>query len=90
MIDGLKRGTAEGMIFTWIELRTVEMVLDEIAIEFEGADPLKPRNRETLEATKRKVLRLQEELQYFRMEVVLREPLDEELEEMREWVKSVT
>jgi hypothetical protein len=87
MIDGLKRGTAGGMIFAWVELRTIETVLDEIAVEFEGADPLKPRNRETLEATKQKLLKLKGELEYFRMEVLLREPLPEELDDMRAFVQ---
>jgi hypothetical protein len=87
MIDGLKKGTAGGMIFAWVELRTIETVLDEIAVEFGGADPLKPRGREMLDETKRRLLKLQAELDYFRMEVVLREPLPEELDEMREFVR---
>ena len=87
LIDGLKKGTAGGMIFAWVELRTIETVLDEIAVEFEGADPLKPRNRETLEATKQKLLKLKGELEYFRMEVLLREPLPEELDDMRAFVQ---
>lgn len=48
--------------------------------------PLKPHGREMLDETKRKLLKLQEELHYFSMEVVLREPLPEELDEIRAFV----
>jgi hypothetical protein len=43
--------------YSWADPRTFEQVLDEIGIEFEGTDPLKPRGREMLEATKQKLLR---------------------------------
>jgi len=82
LIDSLKGGIAGGLIFAWVELRTVEEVLEEIGAEFEGADPLKPRGREMLEKTKQRLLKLQGELEHFRMEVVLRDPLPEELDDL--------
>ena len=87
LLDALKVGIAGGLILAWVELRTTEHVLEEIGVEFEGADPLKPRGREMLAETKRRLLKLQEELRYFRMEVVLRDPLPEEIEEMRAFVQ---
>jgi hypothetical protein len=40
-----------------------------------------------VEETKQELLTIQEHLRFLNMEVVLREPLEEELDEMREWVK---
>jgi len=75
------------LISCWVQVRTVEIILDEIAGEFSGADPLKPDLREELEETKQRLLTLQEHLLYLRMEVVLREPLEEEVEELRRWTR---
>ncbi len=75
---------------TWVQLVTVEQVLGEIAGEFEGTDPLKPDVRTLLDETKRRLLQHKEELAVLNIEVVLREPLLEELEEMREFVREVT
>jgi hypothetical protein len=88
LIDPLKETTAYKAISTWVELRTAEAVIEELAGEFGGADPLKPRIRQEVEDTKRSLLEVQEHLRFLNMEVVLREPLAEELEEMREWARS--
>ena len=69
---------------------TAEQVLEEIAAEFGGADPLKPEIRELLDDTKPSLLTHKEQLAYLHMDVVLREPLAEELDEMREFVRTVT
>ena len=42
--------------------------------------------REKQEATREKLLSIKEHLTFLSMEVELREPLDEELEEMRDWL----
>ena len=75
------------LISCWVQARTVEVVLDGIAGEFGGVDPLKPEMREELTETKQRLLTLQERLRLLHMEVVLREPLDEELDALRRWVK---
>jgi hypothetical protein len=87
MIDALRQGIAGLLIKCWVQLLTAEAILDEIAVEFGGTDPLKPALREEVEETKRELLTIQEHLRFLSMEVVLREPLEEELDEMREWVK---
>ena len=83
----LRPTIARLLISCWVQVRTVEVILDEIAGEFGGADPLKPDLREELEETKQRLRTLQEHLGFLRMEVVLREPLDEEVEELRRWVR---
>ena len=51
---------------------------------FNGLDPL-PVFREKLEGTQAKLLAIQEHLRFLRIDVELREPLPEELEELRGW-----
>jgi len=83
---GLREGIAYQMIICWVEARMVEIVIDEIAGEFEGVDPLMPQDRLRLDETKARLLQLREHLAFFRMDVVLREPLEEEIVELREFV----
>jgi len=85
----LQETIANQLISTWVELRCVEAILGEIAEAFNGADPLRPALREKLEATRQKLLTVTEHLRYLRIEVVLREPLEEELQEMRDWLASL-
>jgi hypothetical protein len=44
--------------------------------------------RQEVEDAKRSLLEVQEHLRFLSMEVVLRQPLAEELEEIREWARS--
>ena len=44
---------------------------------------------EKLVETSQKLLTVKEHLDHLRMEVVLREPLDEELQEMRDWLAEI-
>jgi hypothetical protein len=39
----------------WQDVRSIEIVLDEVALEFDGEDPLRPRMREILDKTKKKL-----------------------------------
>ncbi len=90
LIEALKGSTSHELISTWVQLLTAEQALGEIAAEFGGTDPLKPEIRELLDATKQSLLEHKEQLALLHMEVVLREPLAEELDEMREFVRTVT
>ena len=80
---------ASGLIAPWVELRCVDAVLNEIGEQFNGIDPLRPVLREKLETTRQKLLTLKEHLLVFGMDVVLREPAEEELEEIREFIASI-
>ena len=88
--ERLREGIAFQLISAWAQLRSVEVVIEEIAAEFEGIDPLKPFRRDRLEETKQRLLTLQEHLRLLDLEVVLREPLPEELAELREFVEQAT
>jgi hypothetical protein len=84
---GLREGIAFKMIESWIELRATETAIMEIADEFGGVDPLRPKSRQELADTKQALLDLREHLQFLHMDVVLREPHEAELEEVRTWVQ---
>ena len=60
--------------------RCVEAVLDEIAPEFGGEDPLKPLFRQDLNRAREGLLRTSKELAIFGVHVELTEPDAEELE----------
>ena len=51
-----------GVVSQWQMLRAVDVVLDEVATEFEGEDPLRPVMRGIVEATRRKLKDLHEVL----------------------------
>jgi hypothetical protein len=61
----------------------------EVGEHFNGLDPLKPVFREKAEATREKLLSLQEWFRVIKVEVEFREPLDEELQETREWLATI-
>jgi hypothetical protein len=60
--------------------------VSEIGEEFNGIDPLRPVFREKLDGAKEKLQEIQTHLSYLGMDVVLREPHEEELQELRGWL----
>jgi len=85
----LRETMAYQLIMSWIELRSVDAALAEIADAFNGADPLRPVLRTKLETTREKLLPVKEHLEFLHLEVVLREPLEEEVQELRDWLATV-
>ncbi len=90
IMEGLKETLALRLISTWIELRCAEIVLDGIASEFGVEDALRPRYRDMLRETHRKLETTGEQLEYLSVRVVLREPLEEELAETKRWVSEIS
>ncbi len=90
IMDSLRGKLAYRLIATWVELRCAEIVLDGIAAEFGVEDALLPRFRELLDATRTKLQENSVQLQYLRLSVVLREPLDEEIVETQRWLKEIS
>jgi hypothetical protein len=82
-IEALKESTAYQLITFWIQVRCVDILLEGIGAEFNDMDPLLPKYREALEETREKLLACKEHLLVLNTEVVLREPLAEELDELR-------
>jgi len=74
----------EGVPWCWQELRAVETVLDEVAQEFDGEDPLVPAVRRTLDKTRQDLVALQPLLSFVDVEAELPEPDEERVAELRE------
>ena len=90
MMAMLRETLAYELISTWVQVRSVEVVLDEIAVEFGGSDALKPDPREKLDETKQKIQSVHDELlALLKFDAKLREPLEEELEELRALTRQV-
>ena len=62
LAGGLYERLREGVVHRWQELRAIEIVVEEVAQEFDGEDPLRPILRETLEKTKGEIRSLHEHL----------------------------
>jgi hypothetical protein len=84
--QSVRESLAYKLITRWVLLRTVEVLVSEIGEEFNGIDPLRPVLREKLDDAKEKLLEIQAHLLCFRTEMELREPYEEELQELREWL----
>jgi hypothetical protein len=73
----LRDSLREGIPWCWQELRAVETVLDEVAQEFDGEDPLVPALRRVLDKTRQDLVELHPLLGFVDVEVELPE-VDEE------------
>jgi hypothetical protein len=88
--EALRESTADQVVSCWVQLRSIEIVLDEWGAEFGGIDPIKPAFRRELNEAKHDLLTLQKHRRCLQINVVLRDPLQEEMDELTEWVKSRT
>ena len=87
----LRQSLREGVPWCWQELRAVEMVLAEVAEEFDGEDPLVPAVREVLDKTRQDLVELHPLLSFVDVEVELTEPDEERVEFLRQrWLRQDT
>jgi len=77
----------EGIQMRWRELLEVELVLEEIAPEFDGEDPARPRERQALAEGKEKLRELHQQVQEYVGPFDLPGPDEEEMEQMREAIR---
>ncbi len=77
--DALDEAVRSQAAKTWAELRSIEIVLGEVAEEFGGEGPLRPCNGESLRSSKERLQALQELTTGFE----LPEPGEEELDVLR-------
>jgi hypothetical protein len=73
------------VLSTWVKLPRAETVLEEIGAG-RGHRPLVPRTRELLADTTAKPLTMQNQLRAINIDLDLREPGDEEVQETREFL----
>ena len=88
----LREKLREGVPWCWQELRAVETVLDEVAQEFDGEDPLLPPVREVLDKTREELVGLQHPLlDAVDVEADLPEPDEERVTFLRQrWLRQDT
>ncbi len=73
--------------FFWGEMRAIEIVVEEVAAELGGEDPLKPLFREMLVYSKAGLTYLNQILEAVGSAVELQEPEEARLTELRAWVE---
>jgi hypothetical protein len=84
----LRQSLRERIPWCWQELRAVETVLDEVAEEFNGEDPLLPPVRQVLDKTRQDLVELQPLLGFVDAEVDLPELDEERVEWLRQrWLR---
>jgi hypothetical protein len=81
--ERLQRAVVSQAATTWQELRTIEIVTEEIAEEFGGEEPLRPAHADSLAWSKERLVALRELIGDFEMP----DPQPEDLEELREGIK---
>jgi hypothetical protein len=84
----LREQLREGVPWCWREVRAVEAVLEEVAAEFGGEDPLLPLARQVLDKTRQDLADLHLLLNFVDAEVELPEPDEERVEFLRQrWLR---
>jgi len=85
----LREQLREGVPWCWQEVRAVETVLEEVAQEFDGEDPLLPLVRQVLDKTREDIVGLHHPLlDFLDVEIELAEPDEERVEFLRErWLR---
>ena len=72
-----------GVQLLWEDARAIEIVIDEIAAEFGGVDPLRPLFRELLDKTKAGLTNLNGVLEVMDAAVELKEPDEDNVADLR-------
>jgi len=81
--EAVGAGLREGIQLRWRELLEVEQVLEEIAEEFDGEDPARPRERQALAEGKEELKELHEQVQEYVGPFNLPGPDEDEMAQMR-------
>ncbi|HLF79732.1 MAG TPA: hypothetical protein VJB57_19800 [Dehalococcoidia bacterium] len=84
LTQSLPSAVADG----WSQLRALESVIDEVAAEFDGVDPLTVRNREGLTRARQALLDRKEQLECLGLKCELGEAAEEDLEPLRLLLKN--
>ena len=83
VIEFLESAIQRGLEKRWVDVRAVETVLEEMAFQFDGEDPLKPAVRSALLETKSSIEKIASHLAMYDRAVELREPDEQEVEGVR-------
>jgi len=87
----LRESLREAVPWCWQEVRAVETMLEEVAAEFNGEDPLLPPVRGILDKTRQDLAELHTLLDFVSAEAELPEPDEERVEFLRQrWLRQDT
>ncbi|MHB8376666.1 MAG: hypothetical protein ACYDEB_06890 [Dehalococcoidia bacterium] len=86
LAEVVRRALVEGIARRWRELRSLDIVLEEIAAEVDGEDVLHPEARELLERTRAQLRALPEAVTGYGGTCELAEPDAAEIEALREHI----
>ncbi len=87
MAGHLRTSLAANFGDLWQAVRACDLVLAEVAEQFDGTDPVRPAKREVLEQVRARLRGLGEQLIWLEVEVELREPDAELLTLIRRMVR---
>jgi len=85
--EGLATRFRDGIQLRWRELRSIEVVLQEVAGEFDGEAPTRPCERQALDDGKEKLEELHLAAQTYVGAFELPGPNEEEMEQVREAIR---
>jgi len=85
--DRMEAGIRLWLVSLWEELRSIDIVLEEVAKEFDGEDPLRPIMRGVVEKTRRRLTDLHEVLSAAG-EIELKEPDEEAMDLARTYFEN--
>ncbi len=85
--DRMEAGIRLWLVSLWEELRSIDIVLEEVAKEFDGEDPLRPIMRGVVEKTRKKLTDLHEVLTAAE-ELELKEPDEEAMDLARTYFEN--
>ena len=77
----------ESIQLRWRELRSIELVLEELAGEFDGEEPTRPWEREALDDGKKRLEELHRAVQTYVGPFKLPGPDEKEMEQTRECIR---
>lgn len=77
----------EGITLRWQELRSIEVVLEEVAKEFDGENPARPWEREALDDAKERLEELHRAAQAYVGPFKLPGPDKKEMEQVRDVIR---
>jgi hypothetical protein len=85
--EALATHLREGIELRWRELRSIELVLEEVAAEFDGEDPTRPWEREALDDGRKRLEELHRAAQKYVGPFKLPGPDKVEIEQVRECIR---
>jgi hypothetical protein len=88
LVRALVVGIRDGLNSHWRELRAIELVVEEVAGEFDGEDPLRADTRQLLDDAKEMCVKLREDVRRYIDGFELAEPTDDDVELVRRLVAS--